>query len=102
MFYGTDNILQMIPHIQCECEEYSPKYCQSHITLLWIWIMLRRHIVLLMTYLTYMHRKISDREEKVTVKIKRGLPNSFFMYFLNTQPDYLKNIYIYEDLTPNN
>ena len=27
----TDNILQNIPHIQLECEEYSLKYCQPHI-----------------------------------------------------------------------
>ena len=40
MFGGIDNILHNIPHIQFECEEYSTKYCQSHIALLWIWIML--------------------------------------------------------------
>ena len=42
MFCGTDNILQNIPHIQFEHEEHSTEYyCESHITLLWIWIMLR-------------------------------------------------------------
>ena len=40
MFCGTDNILQNIPHIQTQCTKYSAKYCSSHITLLWIWIML--------------------------------------------------------------
>ena len=37
---GTNNILRNIFHIQFECEEYSTKYCQSRITLLWLWIML--------------------------------------------------------------
>ena len=27
-------------YVQTECEEYSTKWCQSHITVLWIWIML--------------------------------------------------------------
>jgi hypothetical protein len=48
-----ESILWNVPHIQPECEEYSikptmfrkmwkysAKYCQSHITLLWLWIML--------------------------------------------------------------
>ena len=39
-FCWTSNILQNILHIQSECGEYSIEYCQSHITLLWIWIML--------------------------------------------------------------
>jgi hypothetical protein len=30
MVSGTDNILQNIPHIHAEREEYSTKYCQSH------------------------------------------------------------------------
>ena len=36
VFYGTDNIMQNIPHIHIECEEYSMEYCQSCITLLWL------------------------------------------------------------------
>ena len=40
MFCVTDNILLNILHIQFEYGEYSIKYCQSHKTLLWIWIML--------------------------------------------------------------
>ena len=40
MFCGIDSILQNILHIQTKCEEYSTNYCQSHRTLLWIWIML--------------------------------------------------------------
>ena len=42
VFCGTDNILQNTPHIQVQCGTYFAKYCQSHITLLWIWIMLWR------------------------------------------------------------
>jgi hypothetical protein len=40
MFCGTDNIPQAILHIQTKYEVYSIKYCQSHVTLLWTWIML--------------------------------------------------------------
>jgi hypothetical protein len=40
MLCGIDNISQYIPHIQYECEEYSPKNCQSYKTLLWSWMML--------------------------------------------------------------
>jgi hypothetical protein len=29
VFCGTNSILQNIPHIQIECEEYSVVYCQS-------------------------------------------------------------------------
>ena len=36
MFCETDGILQSIPHIQTECEEYSKTHCQSDTTLLWI------------------------------------------------------------------
>jgi hypothetical protein len=36
MICGTGGILRVIPHIQTEYEEYFAKYCQSHITLLWI------------------------------------------------------------------
>ena len=36
MFSGTDNIPQIIVHIQTKCEEYSMEYCQSHQTLFWI------------------------------------------------------------------
>ena len=39
MFYGTDSIMWNILHSQYECGEYSIEYCQSHITLLWIWIL---------------------------------------------------------------
>ena len=39
MVCGTDNILQNILHIQFECGEYFAKYCQSHITLVQIWMM---------------------------------------------------------------
>jgi len=41
MLCGINNVLQNIPHIQSDCEAYSAKYCQSHITLLWISIMVR-------------------------------------------------------------
>jgi hypothetical protein len=34
--WGEENI----PHIQPKCEKYSIEYCQSHTTLLWVWIML--------------------------------------------------------------
>ena len=34
------DILHNIPHIQYEFEEYFAKYCRSHITLFWVWIML--------------------------------------------------------------
>ena len=34
VFHETNNILRNILHIQSECEEYSTKYCHSHITLL--------------------------------------------------------------------
>ena len=44
MLCGSDNIIRTIPHIQAECEEYSTEYCQSHITLLWAWIMLWEEI----------------------------------------------------------
>ena len=37
---GTDTIQRIISHIQSECEEYFVKYCQSHRTMLWIWMML--------------------------------------------------------------
>ena len=37
---GTNSNPRNSFHIQIECEEYSIEYCQSHITLLWIWIML--------------------------------------------------------------
>ena len=40
MFCGIDSIMWNIFHIQFEYEEYSIEYCQSHITLLWIWTML--------------------------------------------------------------
>ena len=40
LFCGTNSNPRNIFHIQIECEEYSIEYCQSHITLLWIWIML--------------------------------------------------------------
>ena len=40
MFCGTESIMRNIPYIQHTYEEYSTKYCQSHKTLLWIWIML--------------------------------------------------------------
>ena len=40
MLRGTDNFLQNILRIQYEYGEYFMEYCQSHITLLWIWIML--------------------------------------------------------------
>ena len=40
MLYGIDNILQNNSHIHIEYEENSAKYCGTHITLLWIWIML--------------------------------------------------------------
>ena len=40
MFCGTDNISRNILHIQSESAEYFVEYCQSHVTLLWIWIML--------------------------------------------------------------
>jgi hypothetical protein len=36
MFYGTDNILWNILHIQVKCGEYFVENCQSHITLLWV------------------------------------------------------------------
>ena len=40
MFCGRiDCILQNILHIQCEFEEYFLEYCQSHNTLLWMWLM---------------------------------------------------------------
>ena len=41
-FCGIDSIPQNIPHLQIECGEYpgiSMKYCESHKTLFWIWIM---------------------------------------------------------------
>ena len=47
VFCGIDNIMQNIPHIRLECEEYSIKYWQSHITLLWVWIMLWSYIATL-------------------------------------------------------
>jgi hypothetical protein len=37
---GNDNIMWNISHIQYDYMEYFVVYCQSHITLLWIWIML--------------------------------------------------------------
>ena len=40
MFWKTDNILRNVPHIESECEVYYAEYRQSHITLLWIWIVL--------------------------------------------------------------
>ena len=40
MLCGTGNIMQNIPQIQSDYEEYSTEYRQSHKTLLWIWIML--------------------------------------------------------------
>jgi hypothetical protein len=40
MLCGTNSSLWNIPHVQFECGEYFAKYCQSHIILLWIWIML--------------------------------------------------------------
>ena len=45
LFCGSENILQDIPHIQTKYEKYSIEYCQSHITLLWIWIMLYKLLV---------------------------------------------------------
>ena len=43
MLCGIDCIWQNIPHIHIECEEYFVEYNQSHITLLWIWIMLYKN-----------------------------------------------------------
>ena len=40
MLRGTDSILWNILHIKTECGEYYAEYYQSHITLLWILIML--------------------------------------------------------------
>ena len=40
MLCVTHNTPWNIRHIQVECDEYSMEYCQSHKTLLWIWIML--------------------------------------------------------------
>ena len=40
MLCGTNNIPQKIPHIERERGKYSMEYCYSHITMLWIWIML--------------------------------------------------------------
>ena len=40
MLCGTDNIIRNIPCIQIGCKEYSTKVCQSHVTMLWIWIIL--------------------------------------------------------------
>ena len=42
VFRGTDSIPGNIPcmSIRSGCVEYSLEYCQSHRTLLWIWIML--------------------------------------------------------------
>ena len=40
MLCGSDSIPHNILHIQIECKKYSRGYCQSHMTLLWIWIML--------------------------------------------------------------
>ena len=40
LFCGTDSTPQNILHIQIEGGKYSVEYCQSHRTLLWIWIML--------------------------------------------------------------
>ena len=40
---SVDNVVQNISHIRrSECDEYFAQYCQSHITLLWISIMLCR------------------------------------------------------------
>ena len=36
VFYGTDNILQNINHIETKCEEYFVNLCQSDKTLLWL------------------------------------------------------------------
>ena len=43
MLCGIDCVWQNIPHIHVECEEYFVEYNQSHITLLWIWIMLYKN-----------------------------------------------------------
>ena len=40
MFCGANIIPRDILHVQPEYEEYFVEYCQIHVTLLWIWIML--------------------------------------------------------------
>ena len=40
VFCGTESTPRSISHFQFAYREYSVKYCPSHITLLWIWIML--------------------------------------------------------------
>ena len=40
---GTDNLMKNIPHLLSEYGEYFVEYCQSHKTLLWIWMMLCTH-----------------------------------------------------------
>jgi hypothetical protein len=42
LFCRIDNIMWNILHIQTEYGEYYVEYCQSRITLLWFWIMLRK------------------------------------------------------------
>jgi hypothetical protein len=58
MLCGIDNIMQNIPHIHTECGEYSTKYCQSHITLLWIRIMLWAPHLFTITFLVTQHAHI--------------------------------------------
>jgi hypothetical protein len=57
LFYETNNIPYDILHIQSECGEYPVKHCQSHRTLIWIWIVLwidreRNMIIIVMCFLT--------------------------------------------------
>ena len=68
MFYGTDIILQNILHIHIECRKYSMEYCQSHITLLWIWIILwpLLYILIKLTIILEIEQMGSVINEKIT------------------------------------
>ena len=56
---GTDNIPKNISHTQYDnvYEEYSMEYCESHKTLLWIWIMWWYHLALLSSILSCFPRR---------------------------------------------
>ena len=59
MLCGTNNICKIFPdilHIQSKCEKYFVEYWKSHITHLWIWIMLWVSITL--AHLVYKHSQV--------------------------------------------
>ena len=83
MLCGTNNIPWNIPHIQKESGEYSMEYCQTHITRLWIWIMLCEsytHLVLVGVDVKFSIFKLQAlfNDTPITCSLKVG--KAFILY----------------------